>query len=69
MLLQALTEAGITVSIIVCVTVLLLFEYYRFRGFVEDGFNDTTMMSNSIRGVKYWQVQTARLAFVVVFEV
>ena len=41
----------------------------RFRGYVEDGYDFDTNTPNSIRGVKYWQVQTARLAFVLVFEV
>ena len=42
----------------------------RYRGFVEDGFNETTPEKfNTIRGTQFWQVVTARLAFVIVFEV
>ena len=40
-----------------------------YRGYIEDGYNATTNMTMSVRGVRYWQVQTARLAFVIVFEV
>ena len=47
----------------------LYFVLCRFRGYVEDGYDFSTDTPNSIRGVKYWQVQTARLAFVIVFEV
>ncbi len=48
---------------------IINFETFRFRGYVEDGGFDSNGDSVSIFGVTYWQVQTARLAFVVVFEV
>ncbi len=42
----------------------------RYRGFVQDGFDDSTPEKfNSIRGTRFWQVVAARLAFVIVFEV
>ena len=41
----------------------------RFRGFVVDGGFDANNDSVTVFGVTYWQVQLARLAFVVVFEV
>lgn len=46
-----------------------LFLSCRFRGFIEDGGIDEDGKFISIRGTKYLQVQLARLAFVVVFEV
>lgn len=42
---------------------------YRFRGFVANGGGNRTSGYVTLYGVTYWQVQTARLAFVVVFEV
>ena len=41
----------------------------RFRGQVEDGGFDDEGESVTIFGTRYWQLQTARLAFVIVFEV
>ena len=42
---------------------------YRFRGFEEDGGVDDEGKRVTVLGERYWHVQTARLAFVVVFEV